>query len=72
MSTTAIDTIHIAAGVNNKENPQFKTQGNALARFEFFESIVRGAKARYIDTKESLTFTEATEKFIAFKVKKNF
>jgi hypothetical protein len=41
---SAADRVHIACSVKNKDNPNFSTQGNALVRFEFFESLVRIAQ----------------------------
>lgn len=41
-----VDTIErawIAANVKSKENPDFRSLGNGVCRFEFFEAIVRVA-----------------------------
>lgn len=65
-----IDRIHIAACVKSKDNINFSTQGNALVRFEFFESLVRVALARYKESGEVDTFTEALKLLIEDKMLK--
>ena len=55
----------------SKDNPAFRTAGNSICRFEFFEAIVRVAQYRFLDSKECETYKEAVKKCITEFIQKN-
>ncbi len=67
---SAADRVHIASGVKIKDNPNFSTQGNALVRFEFFESLVRIAQQKYKEQGAAATFRDALQMLLSENVMK--
>lgn len=68
LNATEIDRYFIAANFVPSDAPKFRTMGNALVRYDFWELLVRISNAKYRETGICKSYSEALEKMITERI----